>query len=185
MGNPVQLSMTPPVPKAPIYSGKYFRRNPIRVPPPPDLMGLQNGKPFWIPIFDTATLPGLAGGVLAPGASAENNYQLTADFAWLANMLSYQATSVNYPFSLQLSATTQDAQGDPTTTLFQKTPIICNLFGGGTNQGGAAQPLSPLYLRKPVLFKAGTELLVRVQSNLFTPAGVLAIQFCLFGYIEG
>jgi len=75
MGNPVQLSMTPPVPKAPIYSGKYFRRNPIRVPPPPDLMGLQNGKPFWIPIFDTATLPGLAGGVLAPGASAENNYR--------------------------------------------------------------------------------------------------------------
>jgi hypothetical protein len=182
-----------PSPSAPIYSSHHWLHNPVRIPPHRDLGGLKNARPFWIPIFDTATLvaDGIVGGALGPQQSAENNFLMTVDFAWLGSIFS--DTGGDFPptgapsCNFQMSRTWKDSQGNEQTYLFQKTPIQAeNLFG--FNQSAAIfAPLlagsTPFYLRKPLLFRAGDEILVRVQS--LQQVEPQTLQLILFGYIEG
>lgn len=190
MSSNAVVPVTPPSPVAPIYSGRYFKRNSFcRIPPPADRLGLHNGKPYWIPIFDSATL--LANGTLPALGSAENNYQLTTNFAWLATLATtnaLQSVMAINNFAFQLLRTYVDAEGNQQSRVYQKTPIWNQLGSGGSaNAGGVTKTIGvmPLYLRKPVLVPEGSEILCRVQS-LFAPVqGAQAIQIVLFGYIEG
>jgi hypothetical protein len=189
MASSAVVTVTPPSPRAPVYSNRYFLRNDsgaVRIPPAADLMGLQNAKPFWIPILDTNSL--LAGAAMPVSSSLESNHQLTADFAWLASIITIGQSLGGNPSSvtltLQMFRINTDSEGNQTTVRYQKLPIQWpNVLGGqrgvSTNAGGA----NPFYLRKPVLLKAGAELLCRVQNNFAPNTAVL--QIALFGYIEG
>ena len=184
-------SMTPPAPCAPIFSTHGFLQNPVRIPPRVDLRGLQNGRPWWIPIFDTTSLFPVAqggSGMLAGQQSAENNFIFTADFAWLANMASTGAVggfTSGAPFQFQMTRNWIDANGEQQTYLYQKTPIHAeNIMGAvipPVAPGGVGGAL-PFYLRKPSLLRAGDELTCRVQS---LQPSAQAIQIVLFGYVEG
>jgi len=185
---------------APVFTSRYFRRNPVRIPAPPDLLGLKNASPFWLPIFDTLSLgigPAGAVGTLGGQQSGENNVLLTIDFAWLALVASV-TTDATPPvsvyesgptFAFQMQRTWIDSNGDEQTYMFQKTPIQAeNIFGA--NQANSAIAAldsvlpgsTPFYLKKPVLLRAGDQLQVRVQS---LQSSNLILQLCLFGYIEG
>lgn len=133
---------------------------------------------------------GIVGGALGPQQSAENNFLMTVDFAWLGSIFSDVGEGVvptaTPTFNFQMSRTWIDSQGNEQTYLFQKTPIQAeNCFG--INQaaigGGILTGSTPFYLRKPLLFRAGDEILVRVQSLQQSDAQTL--QLVLFGYIEG
>jgi hypothetical protein len=181
-----------PAPSAPIYSSHHYLHYPVRIPPHRDLLGLKNAKPWWIPILDTATLvaPGIVDGALGPQQSVENNFLMTVDFAWLASIFSdvTEAEASAPTFNFQMSRTWKDSQGNEQTYLFQKTPIQAENFFG-INQADvpaldtALPGSTPFYLRKPLLFRAGDEILVRVQS--LQQVEPQTLQLILFGYIEG
>jgi len=160
---------------APVFDANRFLRNPIRLPMPKDVTGLQNGKPFWIPIYDTTSVNASTGGVLGANLSGENNYQLAIDWTWLACVASFsQGSAASPPFSFQLFRTTTDAQGAQQGFRYQKTPIDAQCLFGTAQK--------PFYLRKPVFLPAGTELICRVQN---LQAASNAIQVVLYGEIEG
>jgi hypothetical protein len=163
--------------RAPVFDEKFFRRNPVRLPRRRDLLGLQTGFPYWIPIFDAAALVVNAGAVWGIGQSLENNFVLAIDFAWLGAIANGSGTS----FAWQLSRTTRDAKGNQQTYRFQKSPLLQQTHFGTAQK--------PLYFREAVYLPAGTELVCRVQNTsgaaLAIPPLSNNVQVVLFGQIQG
>jgi hypothetical protein len=160
---------------APPYDRRRWKQFPVRLPKAHALAAMPNGEPFFIPIFDTASLFAAAtpAGVLPPLQTYENNFQMTVDFWWLMTMASFSAGSVsNPPFAWQLYSVVEDSQGNHQSTLYQKTPVPaqCNV--------GTAQ--EPFELREPVHLPLGTELLCSVQN---LQSANLTIQIVLMGYL--
>jgi hypothetical protein len=161
---------------APVYDRRHWKQNIVRIAEPAALAAMPDGEPFFIPLFDTASLFAAASpaGVLPPLQSYENDFQMTVDFWWLMTMASFSVGSVdNPPFAWQLSSLSIDSSGQPgPSTLYQKTPVTseCN-FGTGQK---------PFELREPVHLPVGIELICSVQ-NLQNADN--AIQIVLMGYL--
>lgn len=161
---------------APPYDRRRWKQTPIRLARPAALAAMPDGEPFFVPLFDTASLFSAVtpAGVLQPLQSYENDFQMTVDFWWLQTMASFSAgEETSPPFAWQLYSNLADAQGNAgPSTLYQKTPVTseCNF--------GTAQ--EPFELREPVHLPVGTELICSVQ-NLQDSNN--AIQIVLMGYL--
>jgi hypothetical protein len=161
---------------APPYDRRRWKQFPVRLPEPAALAAMPNGAPFFIPLFDTASLFSdlTPAGVLQPLQSYENDFQMTVDFWWVMTMASFSVGSAaSPPFAWQLYTSVLDASGNPgPSTLYQKTPVTseCNF--------GTAQ--EPFELREPVHLPVGIELICSVQ-NLQNANN--AVQLVLMGYL--
>jgi hypothetical protein len=162
---------------APPYDRRRWKQYQVRLPEHSALAAMPNGGPFFVPLFDTASLfqaPITPAGVLQPLQQYENDFQMTVDFWWVMTMASFSVGGVgDPPFAWQLytSVLNSDGSAGP-STLYQKTPVTSE-----TNFGTAQQPFE---LREPVHLPIGIELICSVQ-NLQNANN--AIQLVLMGYL--
>jgi hypothetical protein len=159
---------------APVYDRRHWKRGPVRLPEPAALAAMPNGAPFFVPLFDTASLLASLSpaGQLGPMQSYENNFQMTVDFWWCETMHSFSSSGVSPAFAWQVYSAIQDGQGNQQSTLYQKTPIA-SAITCGTAKG-------PFVLREPIHLPVGTELICQVQNLKPTNN---TIQLVLMGYL--
>lgn len=174
----VGVTRPPSASVAPPYSPKWGirRRFPVRLPRPSFLEAVPEGIPYFVPIFDSATLfqsPQSAGsnGKLGAFQSYENDFELTEDFWWIENMASVQGASAQSVL-VQIYTSIQNPDGSQSNYTWQKTPIPYSMIFGSASE--------PFTLERPQLLPAGTQIVVNAQN---TTANPLAIQLVLMGYL--